>query len=198
MGQEQVWQSYAQLTGGEMVRAGILQGVDHRVISPLGPWKVALDTITMYNPNVHTRTAMKVPFFNPTGFQFSLQEANLGSALKGLFGKKGISTGSAEFDKKFSVTGSDAEKVMQIFSDPTIQQLVAAQPHITLEISQHATPEAFMGKLPAGVSMLVYYELSRKIKDAERLKSVFDLIGAVMARMRALGLVGEGAPDVEF
>lgn len=198
MGQEQVWQEYARLTGGEVVPASILDGVDLRAITPYGPWKVALDTITMYNPNVHTRTAMKVPFFNTTGFQFTLEEKNLGSGLKGMFGKKAVSTGSAEFDKKFSITGNDADKVAQVFSDPGIQGLVAAQPHITLEISNHATPEAFTGKLPSGVSMLVYYDLSRKIKESERLKLIFDLICNVLYRMHALGLVGEGAPEVEF
>ena len=72
------------------------------------------------------------------------------------------------------------------------------QPHITFEISRHQTPEAFTGKLPAGVSMLCYYELSRKIKDVERLKNLFALVKTVITRMQTLGLVGDGTPDVEF
>jgi len=196
---EEVWQAYSQSTNGEIILSNILRnGVDQRVISPIGPWKVALDTVTMYNPSVHTRTCMKLPFFNPTGLQFSLQKNDLAAKFKAIFGKKQILTGSADFDKKFTISGSDPEKIRQIFSDPAVQELVGRQPHINFEISRHQTPEAFTGKLPEGVSMLCYYELSRKIKDVERLKNLFALVKTVITRMQALGWVGDGAPDLEF
>ena len=196
---EEVWQAYSQSTKGEIISSSILRnGVDQRVISPLGPWKVALDTVTMYNPSVRTRTCMKLPFFNPTGLQFSLQQNDLAAKFKALFGKKPILTGTSAFDKKFAITGSDPGKIREIFSAPAIQELVGRQPYITFEISRHQTPEEFTGKLPAGVSMLCYYELSRKIKDVERLKNLFELLKSVITRMQTLGLVGDGAPDVEF
>jgi hypothetical protein len=196
---EAVWQEYAKFTNGELIPSSILRnGVDQRVISSIDPWKVALDTVTSYNPSVHTVTAMKLPFFNPTNLQFSLQKNDLAAKFKALFGKKPIPTGSADFDKKYSITGSDPEKIRQIFSDAAIQELVGRQPQITFEISRHQTPESFTGKLPAGVSMLCYYELSRKIKDVERLKTLFALVKTVITRMQTLGLVGDGTPDVEF
>ena len=141
---------------------------------------------------------MKLPFFNTANLQFSLQKNDLAAKCKAMFGKKPIATGAADFDKKYAITGSDAEKVRQIFSDPAVQELVGRQPHITFEISKHQTPELFTGKLPAGVSMLCYYELSRKIDDVERLKNLFALLKTVITRMQTLGLVGDVAPDVEF
>jgi len=196
---EETWQAYSQFTKGEVIPSSILRnGTDHRVISSIGAWKVALDTVTMLNPSIHTVTAMKLPFFNSTNLQFSLVENNVLAKFKAIFGKKRILTGSESFDRKYSVTGNDPERIQQIFSDPTIQEFVGRQPHINFEISQHETPEYFQGKLPVGVSMLCYYELSRKINDIERLKNLFALIQAVIARMQTLGCVGNGAPDVEF
>ena len=199
MSLEITWQEYADFTNGEVIPSGILRnGKDHRVISPLGPWKVALDVLTWYTPSIHTKTCMKLPFFNTTNLQFSVQKNDLAAKFKALFGKKPIPTGSADFDKKYAITGSDPERIRQIFSDPAIQQLIGLQPRIEFEISKHQSPEDFTGKLPAGVSMLCYYELALKIKDVERLKNLFALLKAVFTRMQSLGLVGDGVPDVEF
>jgi hypothetical protein len=196
---EEVWQAYSLSTNGEVIPSGILRnGKDHRVISPLGPWKVALDVLTWYSPSVHTKTCMKLPFFNTSNLQFSVQKNDLAAKFKAMFGKKPIPTGSADFDKKYAITGSDPERIRQIFSDPAIQQLIGLQPRINFEISKYQSPEDFTGKLPAGVSMLCYYELALKIKDVERLKNLFALVKAVITRMQTLGLVGDGAPDVEF
>jgi hypothetical protein len=166
--QDEVWRQFCAEIGAEFVEDGFWKG--NKVQSRVGEWTVTLDTYTVSTGKSHvTYTRIRAPYVNKDGFRFTIYRRGLFSDLGKLLGMQDIEVGDPEFDRDFIIKGNDESRVLALFGNPRIRQLIQAQPSIHLQVKDD---EGWFGaSFPEGVDEL-YFEVVGVIKDVERLKSV--------------------------
>src|SRR5512136_2485528 len=124
--QEEVWRQLGSEIGAEFVEGGFWRG--NKVQARVKEWTVTLDTYTVSTGKSHiTYTRMRAPYVNKDGFQFTIYRKNLFSELGKRLGMQDIEVGDPEFDRDFIIKGNDEFKVLALFGNPRIRQLIQAQ-----------------------------------------------------------------------
>ena len=140
-----------------------------------------------------TYTRMRAPYINPEGFRFTIYRKNLFSDLGKFLGMQDIEVGDPEFDEAFIIKGNDESKVVSLFSNSKIRQMIQDQPKIRLEVKD--SEGWFDPKFPEDVDEL-YFQVDGEIKDVERLKALFDLFAAVLDQLCRIGSAYKQEPGI--
>jgi hypothetical protein len=187
---DEVWQQLSEEIGAEFLEGGFWKG--SKVQAHVGPWTVTLD---INNDGESQSTRIRAPYVNPEGFRFTIYRKGFFSDLGKLLGMQDIEVGDPEFDEAFIIKGNDEGKVCGLYANPKIRQMILAQPKIRLEVKDS---EGWFGpKFPEGVDEL-HFQVLGVIKDVDRLKSLFDLFGAVLNQLCKIGSAYKQEPGVEL
>jgi hypothetical protein len=191
---DEVWRQLSQEIGAEFVEGGFWKG--NKVQVHVKAWTITLDTYTVNTQHSHvTYTRMRAPYINPEGFRFTIYRKGFFSDLGKLLGMQDIEVGDPEFDEAFIIKGNDESKVMSLFANSKIRQMIHDQPKIRLEVKDS---EGWFGpKFPVDVDEL-YFQVVGVIKDAERLKALFDLFAALLDQLCRIGSAYEREPEVDL
>jgi hypothetical protein len=189
---DETWQRLAHEIDADFIDGGFWKG--SKVQAHVGPWTVTLDTYTVHTGHAHfTYTRMRAPYVNPEGLRFTVYRKSFFSELGKLLGMQDIEVGDPEFDEAFIVKGTDEFKVQELFADPEVRSLLLAQPEVRLEIKDS---EGWFGpSFPVDVDEL-HFQVHGVIKEADRLKALFDLFAAVLDRLCRIGSAAEREPGV--
>jgi hypothetical protein len=189
---DEVWRRLCEEIGAEFVEGGFWRG--NKVQAHVGPWTVTLDSYTVSDGHSHvTYTRMRAPYVNPDGFRFTIYRKGVFSGLGKLLGMQEIEVGVPEFDEAFIVKGDDEDRVRDLFADPKLRALIAAQPQVRLEVKDS---EGWFGpNFPDDVDELSFRVVG-VIKDVERLKGLFDLFAVVLERLSKIGSCRKEEPGV--
>ena len=189
---DEVWQLLSQEIGAEFVKGGLWKG--NKVQAHVKPWTITLDTYTVSTGKSSvTYTRMRAPYINPEGFRFTIYRKSIFSDLGKFLGMQDIEVGDPEFDEAFIIKGSDESKVVSLFSNSKIRQMIQDQPKIRLEVKD--SEGWFDSKFPEDVDEL-YFQVDGEIKDVERLKALFDLFAAVLDQLCRIGSAYKQEPGV--
>ena len=116
------------------------------------------------------------------------QSSQLGSTID-------IEVGFPDFDEEFIIQGNNPDQIRKLFANPTIRQLIQAQPSITLEVKDD---EGWFGEIfPEGVDEL-HFQVLGIIKEIDRLKALYDLFGEVLNNLCLIGSAYEDEPGVKL
>ena len=190
---DEVWRQLSEEIGAEFVEGGFWKG--SKVQAHVGPWSVTLDTGYSDEDGESAVTRLRAPYVNPEGFRFTIYRKGFFSDVGKLLGMQDIEVGDPEFDEAFIIKGNDESKVVNLFSNPKIRQMIQAQPEIRLEVKDS---EGWFGpRFPDDVDEL-YFQVVGVIKDIERLKSLFDLFAAVLVELCRIGSAYKQEPGVEL
>jgi hypothetical protein len=190
--QDEVWQQLCDEIGADFVKGGFWRG--NKVQARVKEWTVTLDTYTVSTGKSHiTYTRMRAPYVNPDGFRFTIYRKGLFSNLGKLLGMQDIEIGDFEFDRDFVIKGNDESRVMALFANSRICQLIQAQPSIRLQVKDNEG--WFSTSFPEGVDEL-YFEVVGVIKDVERLKSLYALFAEVLNHLCHIGSAYENDPNL--
>jgi len=191
---DEVWRQLSQEIGAEFVEGAFWKGNMVRV--HLKPWTITLDTYTVNTQHSSvTYTRMRAPYINPEGFRFTIYRKGVFSDLGKLLGMQDIEVGDPEFDEAFIIKGNDESKVLSLFANSKIRQMIQDQPKIRLGVKDS---EGWFGpKFPADVDEL-HFQVVGVIKDAARLKALFDLFAAVLDQLCRIGSAYKQEPDVSL
>jgi hypothetical protein len=191
---DEVWRQLSQETGAELVEGGFWKG--QKVQVQVKPWTITLDTYTVNTQHTHvTYTRMRTPYINPEGFRFTIYRKGLFSDLGKLLGMQDIEVGDPEFDEAFIIKGNDESRVVNLFSNSNIRQMIQAQPKIRLDVKDS---EGWFGpKFPEDVDEL-HFQVVGVIKDLERLKALFDLFAAVLDQLCRIGSAYKQEPGISL
>ena len=189
---DEVWRQLSQEMGAEFVDGGFWKG--SKVQVHVKPWTITLDTYSESSGESSvTYTRMRAPYINPEGFQFTIDRKGIFSALGKLLGMQDIEVGDPYFDEAFNITGNDESKVVSLFSDTRIRQMIQDQPKIRLDVKDS---EGWFGPtFPEDVDEL-HFQVVEVIKDIERLKALFDLFAAVLDQLCRIGSAYKQEPGV--
>jgi hypothetical protein len=191
---DEVWRQLSQEIGAEFVKGGFWKG--NKVRMHVEPWTITLDTYTESSgESAVTYTRVRAPYINPDAFRFTIYRKGVFSELGKLLGMQDIEVGDPEFDEAFIIKGTDEFKVMSLFADAKIRQMIVAQPKIWLEVKDS---EGWFGPtFPDDVDELRFRVIG-VIKDVDRLKALFDLFAAVLDRLCRTGSAYKKDPGVEL
>ena len=190
--QEEVWRQLCSEIGAEFVEGGFWRGT--KVQARVKEWTVTLDTYTVSTGKSHvTYTRMRAPYVNKGGFRFTIYRKGLFSELGKRLGMQDIEVGDPEFDRDFIIKGNDESKVLALFGNPRIRQLIQAQPSISLEVKDDEG--WFSASFPEGVDEL-YFQVVGVVKDVERLKSLYELFAETLDHLSHIGSAYENDPHL--
>jgi len=190
--QEEVWRQLCSEIGAEFVEGGFWRGT--KVQARVKEWTVTLDTYTVSTGKSHvTYTRMRAPYVNKDGFRFTIYRKGLFSELGKRLGMQDIEVGDPEFDRDFIIKGNDESKVLALFGNPRIRQLIQAQPSISLEVKDDEG--WFSASFPEGVDEL-YFQVVGVVKDVERLKSLYELFAETLDHLSHIGSAYENDPHL--
>ena len=189
---DEVWRQLCAEIGADFIEGGFWKG--NKVQARVKEWIVTLDTYTVSTGKSHvTYTRMRAPYVNRDGFRFTIYRKNLLSDLGKLLGMQDIDVGDPEFDRDFVIKGNDESKVLALFGNPRICQLIQAQPSIHLQVKDDEG--WFSASFPEGVDELCFHVVG-VIKDIERLKSLYELFAETLDQLCRIGSAYEANPNV--
>ena len=190
---KEVWRQLCREIGADYIEEGFWG--TPKVVAKVKKWTITLDTYTSSGGGYYymTDTRMRAPYVNKDGFWFSIHPKGLFSELEKRFGMQDIQVGYPDFDRDFIIKGNSEGKVRALFANPRIRQLIQAQPSILLSVHDD---EGWSGpSFPKNVDEL-YFQVTRVIKDIERLKSLFDLFTETLNQLCHIGSASEENPNV--
>ena len=190
----EIWRQLSEQIGGRYVPGGFLKS--DKVEATHGEWTVTLDSYAVSTGKVTiVYTRMRTPYVNPDGFRFTIYRRGLFSDLGKRFGMQDIEVGDETFDHDFIIQGTDEGRLRQLFSNPRIRELIAAQPEIKLTVMDD---EGWFGPtFPDGVDELSFV-VGGVIKDVERLRRLYALFAETLDELCRMGSAYQTAPDVSL
>lgn len=193
---DEVWRRLAGEIGGDFLDGGFWRG--DKVEARVGEWVITLDTYTSGGTggkNKTTYTRLRAPFVNADGFRFAVFRAHAFSPLARWMGMQDVAVGDPAFDEGFVVRSDDPDKVCALLADAGIRGIMLAQPRLHLEVKDD---EGWFGPhFPQGVDELLFRAVG-VIKDAERLKALYELFALVLNRLCHLGSAYADDPGVKL
>ena len=191
---EEIWRQLSADIDGKYVEGGF--GHADKVQAVHGEWTVTLDTYAVSTgKSVIIYTRMRAPYVNPDGFRFTIYKKGMFSEIAKRFGMQDIAIGQEPFDTDFIVKGTDETMLRELFGDPKLRDLIAAQPQLQLMVKDD---EGWFGPtFPDGVDEL-YFAVPSVIKDVERLKGLYALFAETLDQLTRMGSAYERSPGVEL
>jgi hypothetical protein len=189
---EAVWRQLSEAIGGQYVDGGFWKG--DKVVAEHGEWTITLDVYTVHANNAHiSYTRMRAPYVNPSGFRFNIYRRGFFSDVAKWFGMQDITIGDPQFDHEFIVKANHEAHVRELLSHLDIRAGLRAQPQLHLTVKDD---EGWFGpKFPEGVDELSL-TVRGVVKDVDRLKALFDLMGDTLDHLCRIGAAYDVAPDV--
>jgi hypothetical protein len=189
-----IWQQLSTDIGGTYAGASLLKS--DKVSASHGEWIVTLDTHTVHTGKVTiTYTRMRAPFVNPGGFRFTIYRRGFFSDIATWFGMQDVQMGFEPFDTDFVVKGNDEGMLRALFASEKLRALISVQKDIHLSVKDD---EGWFGtKFPEGVDELLFMVVG-VIKDAARLKNLYDLFSETLDQLCRIGSAYTESPRVKL
>ena len=190
----EVWRQLSEQVDGQYIEAGFTK--TDKVVATHGPWTVTLDKYVVSTGKVMVvYTRLRAPYVNPEGFRFTVYRRGVFSAIGKRLGMQDIEVGHEPFDRDFIIKGTSEARLRQLFANPTIRRLIAAQPDVKFEVKDD---EGWFGPtFPEGVDELSFM-VRGIIKDVDRLKQLFELFAETLDELCRIGSAYETAPDLRL
>jgi len=191
---EAIWRQFSDEVHGTYVDGSFWKG--DKVQASHGEWTLTLDRHAVSAGQVTiVYTRMRAPYVNPGGFRFRIYRRNSLSGLGKMLGMQDIPIGDAAFDHDFIIQGNDEAKVRQLLQTPRIRELLRAQPEVELSVKPD---EGWFGPVfPEGVDELQFLAHGI-IKDAARLKDLYELFAEVLDELCRMGSAYRTDPHVDL
>jgi len=115
------------------------------------------------------------------------------SNIAKFLGMQDVEVGDDEFDRDFIIKGTDEAKLRRLFFSARLRELIRLQPDI--ELAVHDDEGWFGPKFPERVDVLTF-QVVGVIKDAERIKVLYDLFAETLDALCRLGSAYDTDPDM--
>jgi hypothetical protein len=189
---DEVWRQLSVEMGATFVEGTWRRGA--RVQARHGEWTVTLDTYTVSTGKSHlVYTRMRAPFVNTGGFRFRVYRKSIFTGLGKLFGMQDVLVGDEAFDADFVVQAENEERVRILLANRRLRDLLDQQKAIQFAVKDD---EGWFGaEFPEGVDEL-HFAVVGVIRDAARLRLLFDLFAETLDELCRMGEASRDAPGV--
>lgn len=186
-----IWEQLTKEINAHMIEGGSWNGdrieVDHN------KWTLYLETDTVPTGDTNiTYTRMLAPFVSKDGLIFRIYKSSIFSGIGKILGMEDIQTGHDGFDDDFIIKGNHQDKIIQLFDNDHIRDLIISQPQLSLEI------KSTEGTSESDDQYELYFSHLGAITDLDRLKSLFDLFMEMLDELVRIGSASAKASDVDI
>lgn len=189
---DEVWAQLASEIGASFDAGGLFGRTVVR--AQVREWIVTLDTYTVStgkSSQIYTR--IRAPYVNRDSFRFEVYRKSVFTEFGKMLGMQDVSIGDPWFDEEFVVKGNDEARLVRLFSNPKLRELIHAQSSIHLTVKDD---EGWFGTtFPEGVDELQFM-VHGVIKDVERLKLAFELFAVTLDELCKMGSAYEHDPGI--
>jgi hypothetical protein len=186
-----IWKQLCDRTGAQFVDGGFWKG--DKVEASHGEWTITLDTFTVSTGKTSTTyTRMRAPFVNPDQFRFTIYRKGFFSDIAKWLGMQDIEVGHPRFDEDFIIKGTHREKLVALFDNPQLRELIDAQPTLHFTVRGGGW---FGNRFPPPCDELSFV-VRGVIKDVDRLKLLFDLFATTLDQLCRIGAAYENGPNL--
>jgi hypothetical protein len=176
-----------------------------RVNIPHKNWIITVDTfvtielisVSKGNPygGNSEYTRIRVPFLKLDNLNFAITTTTLIDSLTKLFGAQDISVGEHEFDRIFTIKGTDPTKIQLLLSNSSIRQMILELKEVNLLLRDQ---EGLLGtRLPDGVSELCF-KSSDVIFDNQELTHMVNLFRIMLDELLNIGCAKVDSPNFKL
>lgn len=198
-GWEYVWRDFADSKGGQVVED------QSKTNSPIISMHIPVegtDTSINFAPfrlkgdnKKEKGTSASIHFAPRESFVFSIRSEKGMDQIGKMMGVQDIQMGDQEFDERFLIQGSDPGKVVHLFAELNLRDLLLSQNTADLRLvheSDHFPAEL---KVPKGRHAVVYGHNDRPDKF-EQLEAIFQILTTVVHRLGLIpAIAGEEADE---
>lgn len=186
----EIWRRLSHEVGGKYVDGGFWKG--DKVVVEHGEWTITLDAYYCAASKVmHTR--LRAPYLNPEGFRFFVRRKSFFDALAKRFGLQDVEVGHPDFDEDFIIKGNDEGRLIELFDNARIRELLAGQQQVRLQVLDS---EGWFGpKFPPDVDELNFVVVG-VLSDLPRLAALFELFAVTLDHLCRIGSAYEDDPGV--
>jgi hypothetical protein len=190
---QEIWQKLCAEIGGTYI--GGFWGGDKVQVSH-EQWTITLDTyVVSTGKSTITYTRLRAPYVNPDGFRFTIYRRGFFSDIAKWFGMQDVEIGHENFDRDFIIKGDDTAKLRALFDSAMLRDLLEAQPQVLFAVKDS---EGLFGvRFPSDTDELCFTVLG-VIKDADRLKLLFELFSETLDQLCRIGSAYKQAPTVKL
>lgn len=190
--QQEIWETLCKEIEADIIDEGFFRG--KKVVAKVRDWVIIFDTYTVSSGRSYTTyTRIRAPYSNKDGFKFRFYRKGVFSEIGKLLGFQDVEVGYPDFDDNFIIKGNDTDKLLQLFSNSQIRQLIEMQPNIYFEVIEDGG--WFGDELPEGVDEL-YFQVPEVIQDVNRLKTLYFLFVEVLNQLCLMDSAYEDSPDI--
>jgi len=186
-GWQYVWREFADSKQGQVEGEDQADSYAIRLPVPGKPWTISFFPRATKSKKGAAGTTAVVAFQSHNGFAFRIFNEKKTSAIGKLFGMEDIQIGDAEFDSKFIVQATEKLKVVELFGNLALRDLILEQQgNLDFKIIDDAQGLSPEWQVPAGYKALVFTQ-DTLIDDYERLSAIFTLLVGILEGIRAVG-----------
>ena len=189
----EVWQQVAQNLNARYIDNGFFSVP--KVVAKYEDWEITLDTHTVSSgKNSTTYTRIRAPYVSRHNFEFRIYREGFFSNVGKFFGMQDLEVGHPEFDRDFIIQGNNRFKVIRLFDNPAVRELLMAIEKIDLRVKsgtgwfENQTTDAAIDNL--------HFQVVGVIKDVEQLEFLFTLFAETLDQLCEIGAAYEEEPDV--
>ncbi len=164
--QSSAWKELASELGGKFVDGGFFH--PGSVQTQIRDRTITLDTYSVISGEYNTiYTRIRIPAHERDSFQFTIFRTGLIGKIDKVLGSQDIEIGDTDFDRAFTIQSNNELRVRALLTNPRIRGLIQRQKSIRLVLRNNE----------------LYFEAQGIIKDAERLKLLFDLFKEILGQL---------------
>lgn len=200
-GWEYVWRDFADSKGGRVVDDQAK--TNNPIISMHIPVE-GTDSVVSFAPfrlksdsKKATGTSASIYFAPRENFIFSIRSEKGIDQIGKMMGLQDIQLGDQGFDEKFLIQGSDAGKVVHIFADMTLRDLLLTQNASELRLVHETEQFPAEHRVPKGRHAVLYGH--NNVHDKfEQLDAIFQILTSVVHRLGAIpAIAGDEVTETE-
>lgn len=175
----------AEEIDGQYIDGGFWKG--KKVVAKYENWIITFDTFVRSTGKTSASyTRVRAPYKTKDELKFKIYRKGLFSSIGKALGMQDIEIGYGDFDHKFIIKGNHEGKIIELFSNDRIRELISYQDRILLEIKDN---KGFFSPVAEEGLYELYFESLGIIKDIDRLKSLFILFVLILNRLTIIGSI---------
>lgn len=187
-GWEYVWRDFADSKGGEVVSDQ--SQTNNPIISMHIPVegtdaKVTLTPFRVKGKSKSTGTSASIHYSPRENFIFSIRTERGMDQVGKMMGLQDIQLGDQAFDEKFLIQGTDAGKVVHVFADMRLRDMLLEQNTAELRLVHDSDTLSPEHKVPPGRHAVLIGQDNR-LDKFEQLDAVFNILTSVVHRLGAI------------
>lgn len=195
-GWEYVWRDFADSKDGEVITDSSKE--NNPILSAYIPVEgtdthITIAPFALKGKNKIAGTSASLHYAPREHFSFAIRTEKSVDQIGKAFGLQDIQLGDADFDHKFLIQGTDAGKVVNLFSDMRLRDLILQNALTELRLLAETGDMPFEHRVPKGRHAILYNH-DHIVDKFDQLESIYNILTSVVHKLGAIPSLADDTP----